>query len=140
MYHEFLLCPCFYVAANKSRFCNNSETDTLISKRLSVENKAKISQLTNLVDISRNVTRYLPLSLDIICFGIWQIANEFFFSKFNNDALIQNCCCLYFVYMFHIQFRQKYFLVLAGPPSRAFPNPTILPQPRSKITPRKGLI
>ena len=30
---------------NKGRFCNNSEIDTLISKRLSVENKAKLSQL-----------------------------------------------------------------------------------------------
>ena len=31
---------------NKGRFCNNSEIDTLISKRLSVENKVKLSQLT----------------------------------------------------------------------------------------------
>ena len=30
---------------NKGRFCNNSEIDTLISKRLSVENKVKLSQL-----------------------------------------------------------------------------------------------
>ena len=30
---------------NKGRFCNNSEIDTLISERLSVENKAKLSQL-----------------------------------------------------------------------------------------------
>ena len=30
----------------RGRFCNNSENDTLISKRLSVENKAKLSQLT----------------------------------------------------------------------------------------------
>ena len=30
---------------NKGGFCNNSEIDTLISKRLSVENKAKLSQL-----------------------------------------------------------------------------------------------
>ena len=30
---------------NQGRFCNNSEMDTLISKRLSVENKAKLSQL-----------------------------------------------------------------------------------------------
>ena len=30
---------------NKGRFCNNSEIDTLISKRLSVENKAKLFQL-----------------------------------------------------------------------------------------------
>ena len=30
---------------NKGRFCNNSESDTLISKRVSVENKAKLSQL-----------------------------------------------------------------------------------------------
>ena len=30
---------------NKGRFYNNSEIDTLISKRLSVENKAKLSQL-----------------------------------------------------------------------------------------------
>ena len=31
---------------NKGRFGNNSDIDTLISKRLSVENKAKLSQLT----------------------------------------------------------------------------------------------
>ena len=30
---------------NKGRFCNNSEIDTLILKQLSVENKAKQSQL-----------------------------------------------------------------------------------------------
>ena len=30
---------------NKGRFCNNNEIDTLISKQLSVENKAKRSQL-----------------------------------------------------------------------------------------------
>ena len=30
---------------NKGRFCNNSEMDTLISKRLPVENKEKLSQL-----------------------------------------------------------------------------------------------
>ena len=30
---------------NKGRFSNNSEIDTLISKRLYVENKAKLSQL-----------------------------------------------------------------------------------------------
>ena len=30
---------------NKGRFCNNSKTDTLISRRLSVKNKAKLSQL-----------------------------------------------------------------------------------------------
>ena len=29
----------------QGRICNNSEIDTLISKRLSVENKAKLSQL-----------------------------------------------------------------------------------------------
>ena len=33
------------VAVNKGRFCNNSEIETLISKRLYVENKAKLSQL-----------------------------------------------------------------------------------------------
>ena len=32
--------------SNKGRFCNNSQIDTLISKWLSVENKAKLSQLT----------------------------------------------------------------------------------------------
>ena len=32
--------------SNKGRFCNNSEIETLLSKRLSVENKAKLSQLT----------------------------------------------------------------------------------------------
>ena len=31
---------------NKGRFCNNSAIDTLLSKWLSVENKAKFSQLT----------------------------------------------------------------------------------------------
>ena len=30
----------------KGRFCNHSKIDTLISKRLTVENKAKLSQLT----------------------------------------------------------------------------------------------
>ena len=30
---------------NKGRFCNNSTIDTLIAKHLSVENKAKLSQL-----------------------------------------------------------------------------------------------
>ena len=34
------------VSSNKSRFCNNIEIGTLISKRLSVENKGKFSQLT----------------------------------------------------------------------------------------------
>ena len=33
------------VMTNKGRFCNNSEIDTLISKGLSLENKAKQSQL-----------------------------------------------------------------------------------------------
>ena len=33
------------ITLNKGRFCNNSQIDTLISKRLSVENKAKLSQL-----------------------------------------------------------------------------------------------
>ena len=32
--------------SNKGRFCNNSNIDTLISRRLSVENNAKLSQLT----------------------------------------------------------------------------------------------
>ena len=31
---------------NKGRFCNNSEIEIQFSKRLSVENKAKLSQLT----------------------------------------------------------------------------------------------
>ena len=30
---------------NKGRFCSNRKIDTLISKRLSVENKVKLSQL-----------------------------------------------------------------------------------------------
>ena len=34
------------LATNKGRFGNNSQIDILISKRLSVENKAKLSQLT----------------------------------------------------------------------------------------------
>ena len=34
------------LSVNKGRFCNNSEIYTLILKRLSVENKAKLSQLT----------------------------------------------------------------------------------------------
>ena len=34
------------LSTNKGMFCKNSEIDTLISKRLSVENKAKLSQLT----------------------------------------------------------------------------------------------
>ena len=33
------------LSANKGRFCKNSDIDTLISKRPSVENKAKLSQL-----------------------------------------------------------------------------------------------
>ena len=32
---------------NKGRFLNNSQIDTLISKRLSIEDKAKLSQLTS---------------------------------------------------------------------------------------------
>ena len=36
----------FALISNKGRFCNNSEIDTLISKRLSAESKAKLSQLT----------------------------------------------------------------------------------------------
>ena len=31
---------------NRDRFCNNSKFDKLISKQFSVENKAKLSQLT----------------------------------------------------------------------------------------------
>ena len=34
------------LSTNKGRLCNNSQIDTLNSKRLSVENKAKLSQLT----------------------------------------------------------------------------------------------
>ena len=34
------------IGKNKGRFCNNSDIATLISKRLSVENKAKLYQLT----------------------------------------------------------------------------------------------
>ena len=39
----------------KCRFCSNNEIDTLISKRLYVENKAKLSELTraNLVAITK---------------------------------------------------------------------------------------
>ena len=33
------------IRPSKGRFCDNSEIDTQISKRLSVENKAKLSQL-----------------------------------------------------------------------------------------------
>ena len=36
-----------FTRSNKCRFCDNSEIDTLISKRSSVENKAKLSQLTS---------------------------------------------------------------------------------------------
>ena len=35
-----------YTLNNKGSFGNNNQSDTLISKRLSVENKAKLSQLT----------------------------------------------------------------------------------------------
>ena len=35
----------YQLGSDKGRFCNNIETDTVISKRLSVENKAKVSQL-----------------------------------------------------------------------------------------------
>ena len=34
------------LSTNKGRFYNNTKIDTLILKRLSVENKAKLSQLT----------------------------------------------------------------------------------------------
>ena len=34
------------LSTNKGKFCNNSEIDTLIYKRLCLENKAKLSQLT----------------------------------------------------------------------------------------------
>ena len=45
----------FMRIVDKGRFCNNSEIDTLNSKGLSVENKAKPSQLTraDFVTISR---------------------------------------------------------------------------------------
>ena len=33
----------YFVPQNKGRFCKNSEIDSLISKRLSLENKAKLS-------------------------------------------------------------------------------------------------
>ena len=36
----------YVLSLNKGRFCKNSEIDTLISKLLSVENKAKLSPLT----------------------------------------------------------------------------------------------
>ena len=36
----------FWPTMNKGRFCNNSGVHTLILKRLSIENKAKLSQLT----------------------------------------------------------------------------------------------
>ena len=36
---------CLGAYTNKGRFCTNSEIDTLISKRVSVENKVKLSQL-----------------------------------------------------------------------------------------------
>ena len=35
----------FFIRTNRGEFGNNSEIDTLISKRLSVENKAKLSQV-----------------------------------------------------------------------------------------------
>ena len=38
--------PLLVIGANKSRFCNNSDIDTLFSKPISVENKVKLSQLT----------------------------------------------------------------------------------------------
>ena len=43
-------CFCFWffrlvIQHNKGRLCYNSKIDTLISKRLSIENKAKLSQL-----------------------------------------------------------------------------------------------
>ena len=57
------------LSTNKGRFCNNSEIYTLISKRLSVENKAKLSQLTNLVDISRNEHPKFRYNL------FWNLAN-----------------------------------------------------------------
>ena len=37
---------------NKDRFCNNNEVDTVISKRLSGENKAKLAQLTTIAKLT----------------------------------------------------------------------------------------
>ena len=39
------LCQWLTSSTNKGRFCNNSKLDTLIAKRLYVENKAKLFQL-----------------------------------------------------------------------------------------------
>ena len=40
-----------YIWHDKGRICSNSEIDTLISKRLAVENKVKLSQLTRKEDL-----------------------------------------------------------------------------------------
>ena len=50
---------------NKGRFCDNSEIETLNSKRLSVENKAKLSQLeivrkVNMANFSRSKVEHIP--------------------------------------------------------------------------------
>ena len=44
-YLVFLFNVCFMLT-NKGRFCNTNEIGPLISERLSVENKAKLSRLT----------------------------------------------------------------------------------------------
>ena len=46
IYLFFCLTRSSTALANEGRFCNNSKINTLISKQLSVENKAKLSQLT----------------------------------------------------------------------------------------------
>ena len=55
---------------NKGSFCNNSEIDTLNSERLSVENKAKFSQLEILNNLSMLVERVSLCFLQIITFKL----------------------------------------------------------------------
>ena len=53
---------------NKGRFCNNNENDTLISKWVSVENKAKLSQLEIVKKtILRRRCFELPIERVLLC-------------------------------------------------------------------------
>ena len=72
---------------NKGRFYNNSKIDTLISKRLSVKNKAKLSQLE-----TQNTSRAVLFIYNSQLRSLWdhvEITNHFEWSL-SISLLIQN--------------------------------------------------
>ena len=78
----------YNVAANKGRFCNNSKIDKLISKRLYVENKAKLFQLEtqntcSIVYLKFPVERVLLCSLQII-----HLKNQCLFAIVSKSTLV----------------------------------------------------